>query len=86
MQIRDFARVESLQFIDFLEALGMVADMKHLPLASDLDAAGINILQWAVAKATGAHYGPAACVNDLRCFLTIFISKRVARQCCNAPL
>jgi hypothetical protein len=37
-------RYTSLTFIDFLEALGRVADMKSLPLDADLDAAG----QWRV--------------------------------------
>jgi hypothetical protein len=45
------ARWTSLTFIDFLEALGRVADAKSLPTASDLDAAGYpSILEWAIDK------------------------------------
>jgi hypothetical protein len=37
--------------VDFLEALGRVADAKSLPTASDLDAAGYpNVLGWALDK------------------------------------
>jgi hypothetical protein len=54
-EVRDFSRFESLSFMDFLEAIALIADMKHLPLASDLSAAGINILQWAIAKAAGVN-------------------------------
>lgn len=44
-------RYTSLSFIDFLEALGRVADAKSMPTASDLDAAGYpSILQWALDK------------------------------------
>ena len=39
-EIKDYARYTCLSFIDFLEALGRVADMKSLPTASDLDVAG----------------------------------------------
>ena len=39
-EIKDYAKYTSLTFIDFLEALGRVADMKNLPLESDLEAAG----------------------------------------------
>jgi hypothetical protein len=59
-EVRDFSRFESLTFIDFLEAIALVADMKHLPLASDLSAAGMNILQWAIAKAAGALFDPSS--------------------------
>ena len=53
-EVRDFQKFESLTFVDFLEALGLVAEMKHLPLASDLADAGMTTLQWAQAKASGA--------------------------------
>jgi hypothetical protein len=53
-EAKDFARFESLTFVDLLEALGQVANNKHLPLAIDLQEAGISSLQWALAKATGA--------------------------------
>lgn len=44
-------RYTSLSFIDFLEALGHVADAKSMPTASDLDAAGYpSILEWALDK------------------------------------
>jgi hypothetical protein len=44
-------RYTCLTFIDFLEALGRVADAKSLPTASDLDAAGYpSILEWALDK------------------------------------
>eukprot|EP00879_Flechtneria_rotunda_P024201 GHRR01025649.1.p1 GENE.GHRR01025649.1~~GHRR01025649.1.p1 ORF type:complete len:986 (+),score=357.96 GHRR01025649.1:892-3849(+) len=43
--IKDYSRYTSLTLIDFLEALGRVADFKSLPTASDLDAAAYaNIL------------------------------------------
>lgn len=44
-------RYTCLTFVDFLEALGRVADAKSLPTASDLDAAGYpSILEWALDK------------------------------------
>ena len=44
-------RYTSLTLIDFMEALGRVADAKSLPTASDLDAAGYpTILEWALDK------------------------------------
>jgi hypothetical protein len=52
-EVRDYAKFESLTFVDFLEALGLVADTKPLPRANDLAEAGINSLQWATAKANG---------------------------------
>ena len=39
-EIKDYARYESLTFIDFLEALARLADLKPLPAASDLADAG----------------------------------------------
>lgn len=39
-EIKDYNKYTSLTFIDFLEALGRVADMKSLPLESELEAAG----------------------------------------------
>ena len=53
-EVKDFAKFEALTFIDFMEALALVADFKWLPLASDLAAADINMLQWSLAKASGA--------------------------------
>eukprot|EP00873_Tetraselmis_striata_P034657 jgi/Tetstr1/454921/TSEL_041784.t1 len=54
----DFARYECLTFIDFLEALGRVAEMKFLPAASDLKTAGYdNVLEWAIAKESGEDGG-----------------------------
>jgi len=44
-------RYTTLTFVDFLEALGRVADAKSLPTASDLDAAGYpSIFDWALDK------------------------------------
>ncbi len=43
-EIKDYQRYTSLTFTDFLEALGRVADMKNLPLDSDLDAAGACVV------------------------------------------
>ena len=57
-EVRDYGRFESLTFVDFLEALALVAELKHLPTASDLADAGLNMLQWAQAKATGAPAPP----------------------------
>lgn len=58
-------RYTSLSFIDFLEALGRVADAKSMPTASDLDAAGYpSILEWALDKermeGASNSSGPAA--------------------------
>lgn len=39
-EIKDFARHESLSFVDFLEALARVAELKSLPSFSDLQDAG----------------------------------------------
>lgn len=39
-EIKDFARHESLSFVDFLEALARVAELKNLPSFSDLQDAG----------------------------------------------
>ncbi|KAF8071180.1 hypothetical protein HT031_001262 [Scenedesmus sp. PABB004] len=50
-EIKDFGRYTCLTFVDFLEALGRVADAKSLPTASDLDAVGYpSILEWALDK------------------------------------
>ncbi len=44
-------RYTSLTFIDFMEALGRVADMKTLPTASDLADSGFaSIMEWALEK------------------------------------
>lgn len=39
-EVKDFARHESLSFVDFLEALARVAELKSLPSFSDLEDAG----------------------------------------------
>lgn len=52
-EVKDFNKFESLTFVDLLEALGQVANSKHLPLSSDMQEAGINSLQWVQAKAAG---------------------------------
>lgn len=52
-EVKDYAKFESLTFVDLLEALGQVANSKHLPLMSDLQEAGISSLQWVLAKAAG---------------------------------
>ncbi|WIA12059.1 hypothetical protein OEZ85_012136 [Tetradesmus obliquus] len=50
-EVKDYSRYTCLTFVDFLEALGRVADAKSLPTASDLDAAGYpSILEWALDK------------------------------------
>lgn len=61
-------RYTSLSFIDFLEALGRVADAKSMPTASDLDAAGYpSILEWALDKermeGASNSAGPAAAAS-----------------------
>ena len=45
-EIKDYQKYISITFIDMLEALGRVADMKNLPLQSDLDAAGNWLIAW----------------------------------------
>ena len=62
-EVKDFNKFESLTFVDLLEALGQVANSKHLPLISDLQDAGINSLQWALAKASGASLSPKRLSN-----------------------
>jgi hypothetical protein len=50
-EIKDYQKMISLSFIDFLEALGRVADMKSFPTSQDLEHAGYNdILEWAIDK------------------------------------
>ena len=50
-EIKDYARYTSFTWVDLLEALGRVADMKSLPLDSDLEVAGYpSILDWAIEK------------------------------------
>ena len=39
-EIKDYQRYTCITFIDMLEALGRVADMKNIPLKNDLEAAG----------------------------------------------
>eukprot|EP00892_Ulva_mutabilis_P009697 jgi/Ulvmu1/709/UM010_0081.1 len=52
-EVKDYAKFEAVTFVDFLEALGHIADTKTLPMASDMAEAGINSLQWAIAKSSG---------------------------------
>lgn len=54
-EVKDYSKFESLTFVDFVEALGLIADSKMLPMASDMAEAGINSLQWALAKGSGLH-------------------------------
>lgn len=50
-EIKDYARYTSHTWVDMIEALGRVADMKSLPQESDLGDAGYdNILDWAIDK------------------------------------
>ncbi|KAL6756926.1 hypothetical protein V8C86DRAFT_2637564 [Haematococcus lacustris] len=50
-EVKDYQRYSSVTFVDFLEALARVADMKSLPEEADLEAAGYtNILEWAMDK------------------------------------
>jgi hypothetical protein len=50
-EIKDYTKYSSFSFIDMLEGLGRVADMKSLPLESELEAAGYNnVLEWAIDK------------------------------------
>lgn len=50
-EIKDYARYTSLTFIDFLEALARISDMKSVPPAADLAAAGYpTTLEWALDK------------------------------------
>jgi hypothetical protein len=39
-EIKDYAKYSSFTFIDFLEGLGRVADMKSMPLEVELESAG----------------------------------------------
>ena len=39
-EIKDYTKYSCITFVDFLEALGRVADMKSLPSSSDLDLSG----------------------------------------------
>lgn len=50
-EVKDYAKYESFTFVDLLEGLGRVADMKTIPSALDLDEAGYeNIFLWALDK------------------------------------
>eukprot|EP00803_Ostreobium_quekettii_P006066 evm.model.scf_440.5 EVM.evm.TU.scf_440.5 scf_440:34312-38159(-) len=50
-EVKDYAKYEALNFVDFLEVIARVADMKTLPSALDLsEAAYENILLWALDK------------------------------------
>eukprot|EP00798_Chlamydomonas_sp_ICE-L_P023776 gene23776-9335_t len=50
-EIKDYGKYTSLTFVDFLEALGRMADMKSLPSESELNEAGYeNILDWSLEK------------------------------------
>ena len=42
-EIKDYPKYTSITFIDMLEALGRVADMKSMPMESDLEAAGEGV-------------------------------------------
>ncbi|KAK9816567.1 hypothetical protein WJX72_002063 [[Myrmecia] bisecta] len=54
-EIKDYARYESLSFMDLLEVLGRMADMKSLPTSLELSDAGFdNILQWHIEKESSA--------------------------------
>jgi len=43
-EIKDFGRHEAISFVDFLEALARVAELKSLPSYSDLEDAGYAAL------------------------------------------
>ncbi|GAX81636.1 hypothetical protein CEUSTIGMA_g9064.t1 [Chlamydomonas eustigma] len=50
-EIKDYPKYISITFVDFMEALGRVAEMKSLPPLADLGPAGFdNIMDWAVEK------------------------------------
>ncbi|KAG1678758.1 hypothetical protein FOA52_012798 [Chlamydomonas sp. UWO 241] len=50
-EIKDYQKYSSFSFIDMLEGLGRIADMKSLPLESELEAAGYNnVMEWAIDK------------------------------------
>lgn len=46
-EVKDYAKYESLYFVDFLEALGRVADLKALPAQSELERNGYSdVFEW----------------------------------------
>ncbi|GMH33927.1 hypothetical protein BSKO_01761 [Bryopsis sp. KO-2023] len=50
-EVKDFGKYESMTFVDMLEGLGRVAEMKSLPSMLDLDDAGYeNMFEWAAEK------------------------------------
>lgn len=50
-EVKDYARFESMTFIDFLEGLGRVADGRELPNKDELTAWGFsNTLEWRLAR------------------------------------
>eukprot|EP00891_Asterochloris_glomerata_P005689 jgi/Astpho2/5689/fgenesh1_pg.00079_%23_100_t len=57
-ELKDYTKHEALSFVDFLEAIGRVADMKPLPSRSELDEAGYdNVLAWATDKEAAVAAG-----------------------------
>ena len=78
-EIKDYSKYESLTFIDMLEALGIIADMKALPLGSDLAAADINILEWQLAKQSGTQLADAQTSPDK---MYPHILHGLANSCC----
>ncbi|DBA81483.1 TPA: hypothetical protein ACH3X1_007263 [Trebouxia sp. C0004] len=58
-EIKDFGRHEALSFVDFLEALARVAELKSLPSYSDLEDAGYdNILAWQFDREANSSVPP----------------------------
>lgn len=52
-EVKDYARYESLSFVDFLEALARSADLKPLPTYSELTESGYHdISEWLRDPAT----------------------------------
>ena len=58
-EIKDFGRHEALSFVDFLEALARVAELKSLPSYSDLEDAGY------AAYAHSTFVKVVGCNNDV---------------------
>lgn len=61
-EVKDFAKFESMTFIDFLEALSRVADQRELPTPDEVSAWGFsNVLEWKLARESGGAgtYRPA---------------------------
>lgn len=50
-EVKDYSRHESMTFVDLLEALGRVAEMKCIPPVLDMREFGYqNAFEWAVDK------------------------------------